>query len=187
MAKIKRRKSSKLFSSPRKKTRGSKFNQMGLVNSGIAIMSLLLVAFIFSFSERQVQSGVPIEVKFPSMPDAPKLATEIYESNPLLDIQVEILNGCGTPGIAAKFSELLRDKRVDVVRSENADHFEYEKTVLIQRNEKIDAMKHVAQVLGFNIQNPEKVRTSIDPNLVDVDLTLIIGKDYPSISSIKFY
>ena len=186
MAKIKRRKSSKLFSSPRKKTRGSKFNQMGLVNSGIAVMSLLLVAFIFSFSERQVQSGVPIEVKFPSMPDTPKLATEIYESNPLLDIQVEILNGCGTPGIAAKFSELLRDKRVDVVRSENADHFEYEKTVLIQRNENINGMKHVAQVLGFNIQNPEKVRTSIDPNL-DVDLTLIIGKDYPSISSIKFY
>ena len=73
------------------------------------------------------------------------------------------------------------------MRSENADHFEYEKTVLIQRNEKIDAMKHVAQVLGFNIQNPEKVRTSIDPNLVDVDLTLIIGKDYPSITSIKFY
>ena len=73
------------------------------------------------------------------------------------------------------------------MRSENADHFEYEKTVLIQRNEKIDAMKHVAQVLGFNIENPEKVRTSIDPNLVDVDLTLIIGKDYPSISSIKFY
>ena len=56
---------------------------MGLVNSGIAVMSLLLVAFIFSFSERQVQSGVPIEVKFPSMPDTPKLATEIYESNPL--------------------------------------------------------------------------------------------------------
>ena len=186
MAKIKRRKSSKLFSSPRKKNRGNKFNQMGLVNSGIAVMSLLLVAFIFSFSERQVQSGVPIEVKFPSMPDTPKLATEIYESNPLLDIQVEILNGCGTPGIAAKFSKLLRDKRVDVVRSENADHFEYEKTVLIQRNENIDGMKHVAQVLGFNIENPEKVITSIDPNL-DVDLTLIIGKDYPSISSIKFY
>ena len=100
--------------------------------------------------------------------------------------RVEILNGCGTPGIAAKFSELLRDKRVDVVRSENADHFEYEKTILIQRNENINGMKHVAQVLGFNIENSEKVITSIDPNL-DVDLTLIIGKDFPSIPSIKFY
>ena len=186
MAKIKRRKSSKLFSSPRKKTRGSKFNQMGLVNSGIAIMSLLLVAFIFSFSERQVQSGVPIEVKFPSMPDTPKLATELYAADPVLDIQIEILNGCGTPGIAAKFSQFLREKRVDVVRSENADHFEYEKTILIQRNENITGLQHVAEALQFDIKNPNQVITSVDPNL-DVDLTLIIGKDYNSISQIKSY
>ena len=119
MAKIKRRKSSKLFSTPRKKTRGNKVKQMGLINAGIAVMSLLLVAFIFSFSGNQIQMGVPIEVKFPSMPDTPKLATEIYESNPVLDVQIEILNGCGTPGIAAKFSKLLRDNRVDVVLSEN--------------------------------------------------------------------
>ena len=186
MAKLKRRKPSIFFSTPSKKSRSKKANRMGLINAAIAVMSLLLVAFIFSFSGRQTQSGVPIEVKFPSLPNTPKLATEIYESNPLLDIQVEILNGCGTPGIAAKFSDLLRDKRVDVVRSENADHFEYEKTILIQRNENINGMKHVAQVLGFNIENSEKVITSIDSNL-DVDLTLIIGKDYPSISSIKFY
>ncbi len=186
MAKIKRRKSSKLFSTPRKKTRGNKVKQMGLINAGIAVMSLLLVAFIFSFSGNQIQMGVPIEVKFPSMPDTPKLATEIYESNPVLDVQIEILNGCGTPGIAAKFSKLLRDKRVDVVRSENANHFEYEKTILIQRNENINGMKLVAKALGFNIENSEKVITSIDPNL-DVDITLIIGKDYSSIPSIKFY
>ena len=68
---------------------------MGLVNSGIAVMSLLLVAFIFSFSERQVQSGVPIEVKFPSMPDTPKLATEIYESNPLLDADMRTMEDIG--------------------------------------------------------------------------------------------
>jgi len=47
-------------------------------------------------------------------------------------------------------------------------------------------MKLVAKALGFNIENSEKVITSIDPNL-DVDLTLIIGKDYSSIPSIKFY
>ena len=186
MSKIKRRKSSKLFSTPRKKSRGSKAKKMGLVNSGIAVMSLLLVAFIFSFSDRQTQIGVPIEVKFPSMPDTPKLATEIYEANPVLDIQIEILNGCGTPGIAAKFSQFLRDNRVDVVRSENADHFEYEKTILIQRNENITGLQHVAEALQFDIKNPNQVITSVDPNL-DVDLTLIIGKDYNSISQIKSY
>tara|TARA_B100001741_G_scaffold115561_1_gene95230 strand:- start:387 stop:866 length:480 start_codon:yes stop_codon:yes gene_type:complete len=159
---------------------------MGLINSGIAVMSLLLVAFIFSFSDRQTQTGVPIQVKFPTMPDTPKLATELYAADPVLDIQIEILNGCGTPGIAAKFSQFLREKRVDVVRSENADHFEYEKTILIQRTENVNGMQHVAEALKFDIKNPDQVITSVDPNL-DVDLTLIIGKDYNSISAIKSY
>ena len=149
-------------------------------------MSLLLVAFIFSFSDRQTQTGVPIQVKFPTMPDTPKLATELYAADPVLDIQIEILNGCGTPGIAAKFSQFLREKRVDVVRSENADHFEYEKTILIQRTENVNGMQHVAEALKFDIKNPDQVITSVDPNL-DVDLTLIIGKDYNSISAIKSY
>ena len=159
---------------------------MGLVNSGIAVMSLLLVAFIFSFSDRQTQTGVPIQVKFPTMPETPKLATELYAADPVLNIQIEILNGCGTPGIAAKFSQFLREKRVDVVRSENADHFEYEKTILIQRTENVDGMQRVAEALKFDIKNPDQVITSVDPNL-DVDLTLIIGKDYNSISAIKSY
>ena len=186
MSKIKRSKSSKFFSSPRKRTRGKKVKKMGLINSGIAVMSLLLVAFIFSFSDRQTQTGVPIQVKFPTMPDTPKLATELYAADPVLDIQIEILNGCGTPGIAAKFSQFLREKRVDVVRSENADHFEYEKTILIQRTENVNGMQHVAEALKFDIKNPDQVITSVDPNL-DVDLTLIIGKDYNSISAIKSY
>jgi len=172
--------------SSRKKSTTNKAQKMGLVNSAIAILSLLLVAFIFSFSSRQTQSGVPIEVTFPTMKDAPKLATEIYEANPVMDIQIEILNGCGEPGIAAKFSNLLRDIRVDVVRSENADHFDYDKTMLIQRNENIFGMKLVAEALGFDINNSNQVITAADPNL-DVDITLVIGKDFRSISSIEAY
>jgi hypothetical protein len=103
-----------------------------------------------------------------------------------MDVEIEILNGCGEPGLAAKFSQLLRTERVDVVRSENADHFEYDKTILIQRNENVEGMKYVAAVLDFDINNTEKVMMSVDPN-VDVDLTLIIGKDYLSISSIQSY
>ncbi|MDB9884285.1 LytR C-terminal domain-containing protein [Candidatus Marinimicrobia bacterium] len=175
-----------LSTSSRKKTRAVKTQKMGVINSAIAILSLLLVAFIFSFSERQTQSGVPIEVRFPTMNDAPKLATEIYEANPVMDIQIEILNGCGEPGIAAKFSDFLRNIRVDVVRSDNADHFDYDKTILIQRNENIFGMKHVASALGFDINNSNQVITAADPNL-DVDITLVIGKDFRSISSIKSY
>ena len=132
MGKLKSLKIFKIFSTfSREKTHVVKAQKMGVINSAIAILSLLLVAFIFSFSDRQTQSGVPIEVKFPTMDDTPKLATEIYEENPVMDIQIEILNGCGEPGIAAKFSDLLRNIRVDVVRSENADHFDYDKTCLL--------------------------------------------------------
>ena len=117
----------KVFStSSRKKSPASKAQKMGLVNSAIAILSLLLVAFIFSFSNRQTQSGVPIEVTFPTMSDAPKLATEIF------------------------------------------------------------GMKHVAEALGFDINNSSQVITAADPNL-DVDITLVIGKDFRSISSIQAY
>ena len=70
------------------------------------------------------------------------------------------------------------------MRSENADHFDYEKTMLIQRNENIFGMKHVAEALGFDINNSSQVITAADPNL-DVDITLVIGKDFRSISSIQ--
>ena len=182
MTKLKKKKRISFLSKKKKK------NEMGLINSGIAIMSLLVVAFIFSFSNRQSQTGVPIQiVKFPSTDKAHELsAIQIYNDNPLMDIEIEILNGCGEPGLAAKFSNLLREKRVDVVRSENADHFEYVSTVLILRKENISGMKYVADILGFDIKNSNRIITSIDPS-PDVDLTLVIGNDYKSISSIKSY
>ncbi|MEC8706228.1 MAG: LytR C-terminal domain-containing protein [Candidatus Neomarinimicrobiota bacterium] len=187
MAKINSKKSSRfsLFRTGRSKVKKAK--QMGIINAGIAVMSVLLFAFIFSFSSRQSQSGVPIRaVTFPTTDEVPKLATEIYEANPILDIEVEILNGCGESGIAARFSEFLRDKRVDVVRSENADNFDYTKTVLIQRNENTSGLKYVADALKFDMKNSARVMTAIDSNS-DVDITLVIGKDFRSINSIKSY
>ncbi len=157
-----------------------------VVNSGIAILSLLLIAFIFSFSSRQTQNGVPIEVKFPSLPNAPRLAVEVYENNPVLEIDIEVLNGCGEPGLASQFSEFLRSERVDVVRSDNANHFEYSQTILIQRNENVEGLRLVAAALGFDINNHEQVKIEIDSDL-DVDMTLIIGKDYRSIKPVSNY
>ena len=91
MAKINSKKSSRfsLFRTGRSKVQKAK--QMGIINAGIAVMSVLLFAFIFSFSSRQSQSGVPLRaVTFPTTDEVPKLATEVYEANPILDIEVEI-------------------------------------------------------------------------------------------------
>ena len=181
MAKYSSSKSSRFNLNRKKKSNTKKAKQMGIVNAGIG------VAFIFSFSNRQTQTAVPIKaVTFPTSDEAPKLATEIYEANPVLDIEVEILNGCGEPGVAAKFSEFLRDKRVDVVRSENADNFDYSTTILILRNENTEGLKYVADALKFDTRNSNQVMISIDPES-DVDVTLIIGKDFNSITTVKSF
>ena len=72
------------------------------------------------------------------------------------------------------------------MRSENANHFEYDNTILIQRTEKVNGMKIVADALSLDINNKNQVITLVDPKL-DVDLTLIIGKDYRNIPSIRPY
>ena len=157
-----------------------------LVNSAIAILSLLLLAFIFSFSNRQIQTGVPIEITFPSLPDTPKLAIEIYEENPILDIEVEILNGCGVPGLAEKVSNYLRSQQMDVVRSDNADHYNYDQTILILRNENFEGLKKVSQSFGINEQDELRIKHIPDEKL-SVDITVIIGSDFSTIKPLVDY
>ena len=157
-----------------------------LVNSAIAILSLLLLAFIFSFSNRQIQTGVPIEITFPSLPDTPKLAIEIYEENPILDIEVEILNGCGVPGLAEKVSNYLRSQQMDVVRSDNADHYNYDQTILILRNENFEGLKKVSQSFGINEQDELRIKHIPDEKL-SVDITVIIGSDFATIKPLVDY
>ncbi len=187
MARIKRRKKNKfLFNSKTSRTAKRRNIKGTLVNSAIVILSLLLVAFIFSFSNRQIQTGVPIEITFPSLPDTPKLAVEIYEQKPILDIEVEILNGCGIPGLAGKVSDYLRSQQMDVVRSDNADHYNYEQTILILRNENFDGLKKVAQSFGIDDQDAFHIKHIPDDQL-SVDVTVIIGSDFATIKPLVNY
>ena len=103
-----------------------------------------------------------------------------------MDIEVEILNGCGVSGLASKVSDLLRDNNIDVVRSENADNFNYTQTMLILRNENLEELNYVAKSLGLNPTEDPRVIHQPDESL-SVDLTLILGKDFSSIKSIQTY
>ena len=90
------------------------------LNAAIGIVGVLLLGFIYSFSRNVTHTGVPIEVTFPKIENQPRLAVEVYEENPIQDIKVEVLNGCGIKGIAARTADFLRSNQVDVVRSDNA-------------------------------------------------------------------
>ncbi len=181
---IRRKKSSLLLKSRTRRPKKRKDIQGTIVNSAIVILSLLLVAFIFSFSNRQIQHGVPIQVTFPAIQDAPKLAVEIYEQNPIMDIEVEVLNGCGIPGMAGQVSDFLRAKQLDVVRSENADHYNYDQTLVILRNENFEGLKKIADLFAMDEKEDPRVK-HLPNDQLSVDITVILGKDISQIKSIS--
>ncbi len=97
-------------------------------------------------------------------------------------IKVQILNGCGVSGIANEFAELLERKKYKVVDVGNAPNWDYEKTVIINRERKerkyIDKFQDligVSSEMVYRIQNDE----------VESDITLIIGSDYESLKSYR--
>ncbi len=154
-----------------------------LLNGLIGVLSIFLIAFIYSISQKSVRNGVSMDVTFPETSDQSLLAVDIYEENPVLDIEVEVLNGCGITGVAGEISEFLREHQIDVVRSENADHFQYTRTLIIQRTE--NAAGLAAVVKALNIELDDRSRVLIQPDSSsDVDVTLIIGGDYRSIQPI---
>ena len=158
-------------------------SQSMTLNAAIGIVGLLLLGFIYSFSRNVTHTGVPIEVTFPKKDPRP-LAVEVYQKNPIENIKVEVLNGCGLKGIAARMAVFLRANNVDVVRSDNADHYDYPNTVIISRNENIESLKAVSRSFGITLDNKTHIMTDPDESL-GVDVTVILGKDITNFIAIS--
>ena len=91
-------------------------------------------------------------------------------------IQVEVLNGCGTKGVAKEITDFLRNREFDVVKFENYDRFDIKETFVIDRAsmEKENAKK-VAEALGVN---PSRVVPQLSEDR-HLQVTVVIGQDYP--------
>jgi len=166
----------------RRKT-GKNTSQNLTLNAAISIVGVLLLGFIYSFSQNTTHTGVPIEVTFPKIDDQPRLAVDVFEKNPIQNIKVEVLNGCGIKGIAAKIADFLRLHQVDVVRSDNADRYDYPNTIIIGRNENYESLKVVTQSFGIPMENDTNIKHEPDESL-GVDVTVILGKDIYSFTEV---
>ncbi len=89
--------------------------------------------------------------------------------------RVQILNGCGLRGFAKKIVPIFRDRGFDVREAGNATHFRYERTVVLDRIGQLARALALADSLGIE---HSQVRTELDSRLVDIDVTLIVGRDY---------
>lgn len=91
-------------------------------------------------------------------------------------IRIQVLNGCGVRGMARRMANCLRSKGFDVRETGNADRYDYSESQVIGRVDDSMLARKVADDLGVN-------DISIDPNpdLVDIEVTVIIGLDHQSL------
>jgi len=93
-------------------------------------------------------------------------------------LQIDILNGCGTSGVGAKFTDYLRLNGFDVVETKNYKSFHVPQTLVVDRIGDLTAAQRVARALGVKEGN---VIQQINPDYF-VDVSVIIGKDFTQLN-----
>lgn len=144
--------------------RNNESNSFAL-NAVIGFLSLLLVILVFGLFTRIIY---------------PRIDNLRAEANSQLIgnvIQLEVLNGCGVPGLANDFTSTLRKNGFDVVETGNFKNFNMQNTVVIARTFDAENAQRVAEALGISQENVF-IEASEDFYL---DATVVIGSDYKSL------
>ena len=136
------------------------------LNASIGFLSLLLILLIFGLFTRIVYPRIENQ----RATENPELISNI--------IQLEVLNGCGVPGLANEFTSVLRKNGFDVVETGNFKNFDMQNTVVIARTFDTENAKRVASALGI-AEEHVFIEASEDFYL---DATVVIGSDYESLN-----
>ena len=161
MAKGKTRAKSKRRPAPNRRKSAS-LPKFAIKPSTIAIYVLVFVnsVLIFSSAHKLFQKAVDVSIEAEEQP-----------------LKIEVLNGCGESNIAANFSNTLMYKDYQVISQGNADHWNYEYSILIDLgsgNER--AIERFRKELGLRPNDVVRIDEKSE-----ADVRLIIGKDYQSL------
>ncbi|WP_420125756.1 LytR C-terminal domain-containing protein [Longimicrobium sp.] len=91
-------------------------------------------------------------------------------------VRVEVLNASGVPGLAAKGRTVLRDHGFDVVYVGNANGYEPDTSLVLDRVGRMELARSVADQMAI-----PRVYPRPDSN-VFVDVTVVLGKDWSSMN-----
>lgn len=130
---------------------------------GILFLSLVLILFFYSIVYQRwlspnPEGPLPVERKV---------------------VKVEVLNGCGTAGLAKQVTDFLRLKGFDVVNMGNAENFDFPETIVVDRVGDVTSAWRVAGVLGVN-----NVIQQQDEDLL-LDVTIILGRDHAQLGPLE--
>ncbi len=88
----------------------------------------------------------------------------------LAPVRIEVLNGSGEPGAAAKLASSLREGGFNVVSVGSADRYDYLRTLVVERTDNDRGAAAVGQYLGEVIRIRQRARS-------EADVTVIVGRD----------
>ncbi len=104
-------------------------------------------------------------------------------ARPEQTVRVVLLNGCGRAGLATQFAEILRSRGYDVMNGQggNADSFDFDVSVVVDRKGNRALTRRVADDLGIDLVIDQY---GADPYVLE-DCEIILGKDWDSLSMAK--
>ena len=148
---------------PTKKSSIASNFQLKIKPSTIAIYLLVFVNSVLIFSSAHKLFRKAVDVSIPAAEESP--------------LRIEVLNGCGVSNVANKFSNNLAYHNYQVVGAENADHYNYEHTILIDLGcDKDKSIEKLRKDLGIGKDDVYLLREESD-----ADVRIIVGKDYQSL------
>lgn len=149
------------------------FSEM-LLNWLLVLLAAAILVFLASWAWRFFTGGKS-QVAAVS---GPRKVTEVLREVP----RVEVLNGCGVSGIAAKVGDYLRRQGFDVVNTDNYRSFDVDSSFVLDRQSTTKAYgRKVAKVLGIPAN---RVQTLLNEDL-DLEATVVLGKDCRSLKGIR--
>ena len=145
------------------------------LDSVIIILVLIIVIFGWSLSKSFIgETVIPNNVN-QQIGSTQKI--KLFENYDNQTLKVGVLNGCGVSGVAKDFSNILQKQyNLTVVRTEDADNFDYDMTKIVIINESNPNIENLLTILGMTI-NHENVEFNSSYNPQE-DIQIIIGKDY---------
>ena len=145
------------------------------LNTIIIILSFIIITFGWSISKTFTDKNSTIRKESSKVESTTKI--KLFENYDNQTLKVGILNGCGVSGIGNQFSEILSSKYgLVIVRTENANNFNYEMTKVVIINESNPNIENILTILGMTI-NDQNVEFNSSYNPQE-DIQIIIGKDY---------
>jgi hypothetical protein len=132
-------------------------------NGLIVLFGVIVIGLVYAFVDR-----VFID---------PPVDAETTQAGKKHTIQLDVLNGSGTPRLGQRCTDYLRARGFDVVEMGNYKETGIERTRVLDRAGNPDAARQVAEALGVS---KERVSQQIDKNAF-LDVTVVIGKDFKTL------